>query len=69
MLKTQIQRIALSTATFITALILASSVSAAGSGRFEVTITNLTQSQIISPAVVTSHARDAAPLFVLGRTC
>lgn len=35
-------------------------------GKFEVTVTNLTRGQIISPSVVVTHTRKLAPLFTLG---
>ena len=41
--------------------------SAGGAGNsFEVTVTNLTRGQIISPAVVVSHSAGLSPLFTLG---
>jgi hypothetical protein len=35
-------------------------------GNFEVTVTNLTRGQIISPSVVATHTRKLVPLFTLG---
>lgn len=37
-----------------------------GENKFEVTVTNLTRGQIISPSVVATHKRNLAPLFTLG---
>lgn len=37
-----------------------------GENKFEVTVTNLTRGQIISPFVVVTHTRKLVPLFTLG---
>ncbi|MDH3444157.1 MAG: spondin domain-containing protein, partial [Deltaproteobacteria bacterium] len=39
---------------------------AGGGNRFEVTVTNLTRGQIISPAVVASHSDDLSSIFTVG---
>lgn len=50
--------------------LLSSSVAIAGndSDHYDVTITNLTRSQIFTPILVTSHKRNAFRLFTLGDT-
>ena len=49
------------------ALLAPSAHAQLGSTRFRVTVTNLTRAQILSPAIVATHARSAPPLFVLGQ--
>jgi hypothetical protein len=66
MLQTQLKRIALSAAALVAAISFAPAAQAAGGQRYIVTITNLTKGQIISPAVVASHAEGAEPLYVPG---
>ena len=66
MLNTHFKRIALSATALVAALSMTAIAQAQGNQAYEVSITNLTQAQIISPAVVASHVRDADPLFVLG---
>ena len=49
-----------------TAALIPTTTVAGGSSRVEITVTNITQSQIISPVIIASHKAGFEPLFELG---